>query len=344
MTETQDNVRSYAQVTPLTPEWLWLGKIPFGTVTGLFGQEGIAKGFLECALAAIIVKGDKMPDGSPGVDAGSVIMITPEDDSNTTVAYRLRAAGLTSESELAQVADMTEVDGAAFMVPMDVPKLREEIYRRGNVRLVIIDPLAEVASIGLTSSVVKIRQTLINPLIQLARDTGVAVLLTQHTTKDGKTLQGSGAIRQALRQVLMIVREKGNPNIRTISVNKSNIADDSSAGNVHYTLTGDGNGTHVKFLAGDSETAEDVVWHDYSDSELANGQPGWSREAGQTAIVNLLKSESPRTMRAGDIAAQVGLTYIATRVLLMKLSARGEVISTKGDWTVPSEEGNENDA
>lgn len=335
MTDTAPLPPSYAGITPLDPEWLWDGNIAYGTLTGLFGPEGIAKGFLECLLASIVTNGETLPGNKEAVNAGSVIMITTEDDANTTLAWRLRAAN----AKLDKVYDMTEVNGGQFSIPESLPALREAIAQIGDVRLVIMDPLGDLSSIGLTSSVVKMRRTITNPLIKLAEDTGVAILLTQHTNKDGKVLQGSAAIRQALRSLLRVTRDGSNPTLRIVSVDKANNASDSTAHNVRYTLTGSGKDTRAVFLGADSESAEDVTWHDYSDAEI---QEGWSREAGQSAIVKVLRDAVPHTMRAGDIASKVGTTYIATRVLLRKLAKHGDVIEQgKGNWTVPNAEGSE---
>jgi hypothetical protein len=323
----------YSKKTPLDREYLIPKLVPYGTVTGLFGGEGIGKGFLEAALASIISTGGTFPGGA-SAPLGSVIMITPEDDPNVTTVKRIIASGGNGK----YIRDMTTVDGAPFKIPTSLPRLREAIGALGNVRLVIADPLGDLSSIGLTSSVTKMRDTIINPCIDVAEDTGVAFILTMHTNKDGKTLQGSAAIRQALRQVLTVTRLSSNPSIRELSLNKTDSTDDTMAPMIHYTITGDGPNAHAKFLNSQDGMPEDVVWHDYSDAELANGVDGWSREAGQTSIVNLLRQSYPDTMRAGDIAAQVGLTYLATRVLLTKLAAHGDVTEDHGNWMATAPE------
>ena len=317
--------RAFSAVTPLDREYLIPKLVPYGTVTGLFGGEGIGKGFLEDALAAIISRGGKFPDGTDAPQ-GTVLLAMAEDDPNVTTVKRLIA----SNADLAYVRDIATLDGAPFTIPNSLPKLREYIGQLGNVRLVVLDPLGDLTSIGLTSSVTKMRQQIINPLITLAEDTGVALLLTMHTNKDGKTMQGSAAIRQALRQVLTVTRLPNNPSIRELSLNKTDSTDDTMAPMIHYTITGEGASTHAKFLTSTDGLPEDVVWHQYDDAELS----GWSREAGQSAMLQLLSSVSPDTMRAGDIASRVGVTYLAARVLLSKMQAHGFVKSDHGNWAI----------
>src|SRR5215469_9085296 len=108
-------LRSFADVEPLDPEDLWAGKIPRAQVTLLVGDSGVGKDFLMCDLAARVTCGDRMPDGSPGVPAGHVIMIYPEDDPSTTTVHRLRAAS----ADLSMVHDLTVVDGDLWQIDPD---------------------------------------------------------------------------------------------------------------------------------------------------------------------------------------------------------------------------------
>jgi hypothetical protein len=323
-------LRTFADYSPEDLEWLWPGKIPFATATGLFGAEGIAKGFLEDMLANIVTNGLDWPDGTAGVKAGSVLMVRTEDNPRTTVVRRLLASG----AVLSKVYNMTEHDGGMFQLPGSLPALEEKILEIGDVRLVIVDVLADVSTVNLKSDVQIIRRKLINPFNDVLGDTGTAAILTMHTTKDGKTLAGSAGIRQALRQVLRVERDT-DKRIRILSVDKSNDADDSNAHNVRYTLEGsrEDHSTRVKFLdTVDSESVEDVTWTEYSDEELLDG---WSREAGQTGILDQLAEAYPDTMRASELAAAIGAKYMATRVLLSKLKSHGEVTeTTRGDWTL----------
>lgn len=307
---------SYAQIEPLDVEWLWQDFIPFGTVTGLFGAEGIAKGYLESALASIVSNGADMPDGSPGVPAGNVVMIMTEDDQHTAMAYRLRGAG----ANLANVRDMTEVDGEQFTLPDSLPALLEQVHAIGDVRLVIMDALADISSVSLTSGVSKLRRQLVNPTKHWAEETGIAVIWTQHTTKDGKTLAGGAAIRQALRHVLRVERSAMNPDIRTLSIDKSNVAQDKRE--IRYTVTGEGRGTHVSFNvgAGSEESADELEY-----VERAGFEPGhWTKEVGQTRILTIL-AEATGPLDSRDIAFKIGATYSTTRILLRKLERNGDI-------------------
>ena len=337
MTDTQVPP-TYAQITPLDPEALWFGKVYFGNVTGIVGNGGIGKGFLVADLVSRVTRGAEMPDGTPGPDAGSVILVTTEDDPNMAESYRLQAVG----ADLTKVHDMTTMrDGGQFSLPASIPALREAIYAIGDVRMVVIDPLADVSEVSLSTGTVTIRKKITNPLIRLARDTGVAIVLMMHTTKDGKTVQGSAGIVQALRSLLSVTRDAINPAVRVLQVTKSNIADDSTLTQVRYTLTGKGRGTHVEYLSAESDSAEDVVWHDYTDEEIKDGwsrdndiRDGWTRDAGQGAILDALKFAYPQSMRAGDLATDTDISYIATRVLLSKLAKHGDVVEDHGDWRI----------
>jgi hypothetical protein len=71
--------------------WLWRGRIPLGTITVLDGDPGLGKSLLALDLAARVTTGRDMPDTTPGVDGG-VVLLSAEDDLAATVRPRLETA------------------------------------------------------------------------------------------------------------------------------------------------------------------------------------------------------------------------------------------------------------
>lgn len=61
--------------------WLWYGRIPLGAITVLDGDPGLGKSLVSLDLVARVTTGRAMPDGTPGVDAGAVLL-SAEDDSD----------------------------------------------------------------------------------------------------------------------------------------------------------------------------------------------------------------------------------------------------------------------
>ena len=61
-------------------EWLWHGRIPLGKITLLDGDPGMGKSLLAINIAACVSTGHPMPDDTPGIQGG-VILIAPEDSA-----------------------------------------------------------------------------------------------------------------------------------------------------------------------------------------------------------------------------------------------------------------------
>jgi RecA-family ATPase len=301
-------MQSYADIPPETPEWLWEGRIPRAFACLVAGDGGIGKGYLMCDLAARVTRGDVMPDGSPGPEAGSVITITPEDDQRKVMAWRLRAA----KADLSRVWDLTGSIGKRFKLPQGIPELYRAISAAPECRMVLIDPLAAVSSIGLTSSNIRLREQLMEPLEALAADTGVAMVINGHTVKSG-AIAGSIALQQAARMVLRVSRDKGDTRIRRIHVDKSNISTDDVP-DVAYTVVKDDPAGYVEWL---KDNAQDGI------IELG---------ASQQKIMDVLKASSV-PMEPKVIAAVTGISYPVVRVLLRKLALRGMVQNPeRGHW------------
>lgn len=295
----------YGDITPLEPEWLWSGRIQLGGATLLAGDGGIGKGFLLADLTARVTRGWDMPDGTPGPPPGSVILVTSEDDPNMAMTYRLRAA----QADLAKVYDMTD----EFIVPDALPALRETIEDVGDARMVVFDPLSDVAGIALTSSNVRVRRQIMNPLRRLAQDTGVAVVMVHHTVKSGR-VAGTKGITDAARMVLRISRLPSDDRVRVIHVEKTNIAADTVA-DVAYTLGGSFPDVGVHYLA------------------LPDDQPGQPHEPTAADRVLALLVERNAPVPAQEIATVLQLPYGTVRVALTRLKQARQVTSpARGVW------------
>lgn len=299
--------KPYSEIEPLQTEWLWPGRIPFQDVTLIAGDGGIGKGMLLSDLVSRVTRGAAMPDGTssdmPG--PGSVILVTSEDDPHRSTAWRLRAAG----ADMARVYDKTQ----DFVIPGSLASLRADIAELGDVRLVVIDPLSAVSSIALTSSNVRVRRTVMNPLESLARDTGVSVVVVHHTVKSGR-VAGTKGITDAARMVLRVSKAVQDEKIRLIHVDKTNIASDSAA-DVAYTVAGKFPDVRVHYLSVPESDVQTVPEPSTPDKVLA------------------LLSASDEPLEARQIAERIGGDYTSVRVALTRLKARSAVLQPeRGQW------------
>lgn len=297
--------RTFADITPCEPEWVWAGRIPCGTVTVLAAPGGIGKSFFAADLAARVSRGDVMADGTPGSHPAPVVYIGLEDSPEASTVHRLTAAG----ANLGNVIDASESpSGTPFDVTADLPWLREINDQVGGIRLVVVDTLSAASPVSLTA-VATVRNRVIRPLLAFARDTGAAVLVVHHTTKAGE-IAGSKAIVDGVRQVLMIERDAADPRIRQLGIYKTNIASDQTP-DIRYTLSGDGRDTSVSWLC-------DIGQH--------TGRGPASN--GRARILMLLRNTTA-PQSAQQIAQRTGISYPTVRVLLHRLGGQG-LIATDG--------------
>jgi hypothetical protein len=297
----------YSEITPLTPEWIWQDRIPQNMMTLVAGDGGIGKGRLLANLTSRITRGAPMPDGTEGPPLGSVILATQEDDPNLTMAGRLIAEG----ADLAKVFDMTR----NFQVPDSLPEVYDQIDKLGDCRLVIIDPLSGVSSIALTSSNVRVRKVIMNPLEQLARDKGIGLVVVHHTVKSGR-VAGTKGITDAARMVLKVSRATADDSIRLIHIEKSNISNDET-GDVAYQIVGDP--PRIHYLAAPPE---------------AEPRPVSVKDQVLTILRTAQKAgESP--VPAHKIAKLTGADYGTVRVALTRLKTEGAIMSPeRGQWAL----------
>ena len=308
---------TFAEIPALRAEPLWLGFWPRGEVVGWYGEGGLGKGRAELDLAARVTRGDPMPFCTGRTRPGSVILVLPEDHPAEQVRPRLDAAG----ADVTRVIDMTKLaTGSRFKLSAtmtkdgDIGQLREAIETlramcagcRGmmsggvcpgcggtedmNPRLVIIDPLSAVIGWGSISTVAGARRA-IEPLQDVAQNTGVTILLVMHSTKAG-VLQGSAGIKQALRLLYKITKDV-NPMVRVIGLEKGN---------------NQGETPDAKFTLEDSAEGVKVIWLDRAeqDRRARSWREAAPDDGGQLATVHrLAQAPAPALAAPGSFTALV---------------------------------------
>lgn len=213
-------------VAPEAVSWVWRGYIPRGKTTVLDGDPGLGKSTLTLDLIARVTRGVPMPDGTPGIDGGAVIL-TAEDGLADTVSPRLRAAG----ADLARVVALTGVggaDGALVFPSLDkIPALAEAI-RSVGARLMVIDPLMAYLPGAVNSWRDQDVRSILAPIAALAEATGCAVLVVRHLTKapGGSAIYrggGSIGIAGAARCALLVAKDPDDETGRVLAGVKSNL-------------------------------------------------------------------------------------------------------------------------
>lgn len=224
-----------ADVQPRPVNWLWPGRMALGKLTVLAGEPGLGKSFLTLDIAARVTRGMAWPDKPDGGNpAGSVVLLSGEDDVADTIRPRLDAAGadVRRVSAIQGFEYQANADGPLkrdfFNLERDLPELERAIKASPNCRLVIIDPVA--CYMGDTDSHKDAAvRGLLGPLADLASRLNVAVLTILHLNKaEGRSalhrVTGSGAYVAAARSAWLVAMDKANRERRLFLEIKNNIA------------------------------------------------------------------------------------------------------------------------
>jgi hypothetical protein len=132
---------------PETGSWLWKSRIPLGKLTLIDGEHSVSRALVMVDLAARVASGKPMPDGTPGCDGGTgVVLIAPYEHGSEIMTERLQRAGTTAHRvfDLGRVTAPDLVTGEVrdrfFSLKHDLPYL-EQIVDHYQIKLVIINPL-----------------------------------------------------------------------------------------------------------------------------------------------------------------------------------------------------------
>lgn len=216
----------YSSVTQRKVEWLWYPYIPYGKITILQGDPGEGKSTFILNIAALLTTGQKMPDGTGGGKAQTVIYQCAEDDVADTIKPRLLAAGADCDRVAYIIDDNSELTFEDSRI--------EEVLAQTGARLLVIDPIqAFLVQDSDMQSAARMRAAL-SKLADVAARYKCAVILVGHLTKSygGKNLyRGLGSIDIAAiaRSVLMISRDSTESSVRYMFPVKASLAPEGSA-------------------------------------------------------------------------------------------------------------------
>lgn len=214
-------------VTPEPVNWLWKGTIPLGKVSLIDGDPGLGKSTMTLDLVARVSQGASMPDGSPGVSGGAVLL-TFEDGLADTIVPRLKAAGADLSRIVALQAVHDEDGKPRFPTIGDIEGIRQACDRV-QAKIVVIDPvLAHLDGKVNSWSDQDIRGAL-TPLCKFADEIEVAVIMVRHLNKasGGQAIYrggGSIGIIGAARCAYLVAKDPEDEARRIFAGVKNNLA------------------------------------------------------------------------------------------------------------------------
>ena len=211
-------------IEPLPVDWLWEYRVPIGEICLTCALGGVGKSTFHAWLIAQITRGTL-----PGFYYGqprAVIICAREDSWQRTIVPRLIAAG--ADLDLVYRADVV-TDGdrkLKLTLPEDIDALHTEIVKQ-SVALVSLDPLLSAIDISIDSYKSREVREALEPLQNLADDTGCSILANAHFNKTAGTdpllrIANSAAFGEVCRAALAFAHDPETGE-RVISQVKNNL-------------------------------------------------------------------------------------------------------------------------
>lgn len=332
---------SAADLRPEPIRWLWHGWLAQGKFHLLAGAPGVGKTTLTLALAATVSMGGRWPDGSQ-CEPGNVLVWSGEDDVADTLLPRLMAAGANARRVHFVGEAHRKGEKAPFNLARDMPLLQQAAQRIGNVKLLIVDPVAGAVT-GDSHKSNEVRNGL-QPLVDFASATGCAVLGITHFGKGGQggdptnRVLGSVAFAAVARVVLVAAKAKDADGraIRIIARSKGNVTPDDGGYQYHLEQVSIDGGIETTAVAWGSKvegTAQELL----TDPDAPEGDAGEIADAASMLKQLLVSNCDTPAKDAIKELTDAGFTKKQIRKAREKLA----VISKKGGmhggwyWRLP---------
>lgn len=229
-----------ADVEPEAIDWLWRGRIARGKVTMLVGDPGDGKSYLSLAIASAVSRGDALPDGEKAAPADCLLW-NGEDGLEDTIRVRAERVGA-SLQRVHVIRGKLDAEGRREPFGLHhALELREEIERRGNIALVVIDPVGALLGGVDAHRDAEVRSAL-QPLADIAHETGIALCVVAHLNKSSANrsiyrVGGSIGFVGLARSVLLVAKDQDSGR-RAVVQMKSNIAEQAAP--VEFRIDDDG--------------------------------------------------------------------------------------------------------
>lgn len=213
--------------------WLWPGWLCSGKFHLIAGQPGQGKSFALMDLAARLSTGKVWPDGESVGPPGDTLLMAAEDDPADSIRPRLDAANADpSRVHLLQSVSRRDDQGRFRPQPVDIQRdftsIGRHLKQNSDIRLVIVDPMAEFMGTADSNSTEQVRSALAG-LLAAAAEAGAAVIGVNHFRKATGTSAidksgGSGAFMARARVGMVLVADQEDASRKLLLQVKNNLA------------------------------------------------------------------------------------------------------------------------
>ena len=172
--------------------WLWQNRVPYGFLCTLAGDPDEGKSLITLYIAARVSRGEKLYDNIEDTAAAEVLILSAEDDPESTLRPRLEAAGADLDKihlfESVQTRDGAGNTAAERLAQLDtdIAMVDKVLDDNPNIKLVIIDPISSFLGAASINREQEVRRVL-QPLAKRARVSGLAVVMVAHFNKNSET-------------------------------------------------------------------------------------------------------------------------------------------------------------
>ena len=183
-----------ADVETKKVEFLWYPYIPYGKLTIIQGDPGEGKTTAVLQIAALLTKGEKLPEDDQEREPVNVIYQTAEDGLADTVKPRLEAAG----ADCSRVLVIDESEQGLSMSDLRI----EEAIKQTGAKLVILDPIQAYLGSGVDMHRANEIRPVMKHLGDIAEKYNCAIILIGHMNKaSGRNLRTEDLALSTFKQL-----------------------------------------------------------------------------------------------------------------------------------------------
>jgi len=315
--EPEVRLVSAADIEPEPVEWLWPGYLQCGALNLLAGQSTTGKSTIALSWAATVTSGGQWPDGQM-TEPGRVVFWSGEDGIADTLVPRFLAAGGDRENMFFIGGVHEGRQKRPFDPATDMPSLARAVEKAGDVRMIVLDPVAVVVKGKDSHKNVETRVGL-QPFADLLAQTGACGLGIHHFTKDtagGNPLDrisGSLAFHALPRCVHVAAEDQNGGRDARRAIMRAKVSNGPSWGGFDYKLD------QRPLDNWPQISAQRILWGDAIESsarELLAQFEGKAKAARQRQVIAFLAAalkDGPRLR--GEIVAEGAKLGIPERTL-----------------------------